>query len=67
MSYFQELKQSLADGINYGVEEQWYTLNSPEKGMRTICIWRGDVQEFRDYKNISTYAKAVKRLLNVGI
>lgn len=63
MEFFEQIKTDLQNGENFENESaDWYTLNKKEDSLRIIYV-RG---EFRQYANLSSYAKAVKRLMNTG-
>ena len=63
MTYFQEIKTKLENGEQFeNTSADWYTLNNPNQNRRIIVI--GTESFF--YKNMDSYAKRVKQLINRG-
>ena len=62
MTFYQEIKEALENGEDFNNENaNWSTQNC---GKGAYLIWIGD--DVIGYKNISSYAKRVKQLLNRG-
>jgi hypothetical protein len=67
MTYYQEIKEALRNGEDFNNEkEDWATSNFPATdGCRgSYLIFIGD--KIFGYKNLSSYARRVKQLLNRG-
>ena len=63
MTCFQEIKKALENGEQFENQSgNWWTLNNPKKNLRIIV--RGGEMFF--YKNMGSYAKRVKQLINRG-
>lgn len=63
MTFYQEIKQNLEKGENYGTSN-WYTINRHHKdGLKVIVI--NDKDYF--FESLDSYARKVKKLLNRGV
>ena len=64
MTYFQEIKKDLENGVDFGNDTRWYTVNRPDKGYKLIFIGADEMLSFTTF---DSYARKVKKLINRGV